>query len=140
MNLSRWLGVIGLLVLVVVVRCGGSASPHDPVRIRIPAIGVDASVQSLTVDQSGVLPPPDTYDVTGWWREGPEPGERGPAACGIILLAHRCPDIGRQHVHSRRRLLRIGGQHDRAAPEPALRFASRPPALIVSAMSFDSSR
>ena len=103
MNRSRWLGVIGLLFLVAVARCGGSASPGaDPVRIRIPAIGVDAPVQPLTVDQNGVLPPPDTYDGTGWWRDGPEPGERGPA----VIAGHvdskrgpavffRLPDLGR---------------------------------------------
>ena len=98
-------GVIGLLLLVVVARCGGSASQAvgaDPVRIRIPAIGVDAPVQPLTVDQNGVLPPPDTYDGTGWWRDGPEPGERGPA----VIAGHvdskrgpavffRLPDLGR---------------------------------------------
>ena len=96
MNRSKWLGLIGLLVLVVVVQCGGSASPHDPVRIRIPAIGVDASVQSLTVDQSGVLPPPDSYDVTGWWREGPEPGERGPAVIAghVDSVFFRLTDLG----------------------------------------------
>ena len=33
-------------------------------RIRIPAIGVDAAVQPLIVDQNGGLPPPDTYDGT----------------------------------------------------------------------------
>ena len=66
------------------------------------AIGVDAPVQPLTVDQSGVLPPPDTYDGTGWWRDGPEPGERGPA----VIAGHvdskrgpavffRLPDLGR---------------------------------------------
>ena len=60
MNRSRWVGVIGLLFLVVLARCGGPVSPHDPVRIRIPAIGVDAPVQPLTVDPNGVLPPPDT--------------------------------------------------------------------------------
>lgn len=51
----------------------------DPVRIRIPSIGVDASVDPLLVDENGVLPPPDTYEGTGWWQEGPEPGEVGPA-------------------------------------------------------------
>lgn len=51
----------------------------DPVRIRIPTIGVDASVDPLLVDENGVLPPPDTFEGTGWWQEGPEPGEVGPA-------------------------------------------------------------
>ena len=91
-----WVAVIGLLFLVAVVRGGGSAPQAvgaDPVRIRIPTIGVDASVQSLTVDQNGVLPPPDTYDVTGWWREGPEPGERGPAVIAGHVDSKRGPAV-----------------------------------------------
>ena len=51
----------------------------DPVRLRIPAIGVDAPVEPLEVDEHGVLPPPTTNHGTGWWRDGPEPGEVGPA-------------------------------------------------------------
>src|SRR4051812_14859582 len=61
----------------------------EPVRIRIPAISVDAPVQPLIVDQNGVLPPPDTYEGTGWWRDGPEPGERGPAVIAGHLDSHR---------------------------------------------------
>jgi sortase (surface protein transpeptidase) len=56
----------------------------DPVRLWIPAIGVDAPVDPLTVDVNGVLPPPSTNDRTGWWRDGPEPGERGPA----VIVGH----------------------------------------------------
>src|SRR4051812_24696573 len=103
--MARWAVVIGLLFLVAVARCSGSGSQvvgADPVRIRIPAVGVDAPVQRLTVDQNGVLPPPDTYDGTGWWRDGPEPGERGPA----VIAGHvdskrgpavffRLPDLGK---------------------------------------------
>ena len=75
--MARWAVVIGLLFLVAVARCGGSGSQAvgaDPVRIRIPAIGVDAPVQPLIVDRNGVLPPPDTYDRAGWWREAQNPG------------------------------------------------------------------
>jgi sortase (surface protein transpeptidase) len=56
----------------------------DPVRLRIPAIGVDAPIDPLTVDRNGVLPPPATDNRTGWWRDGPEPGERGPA----VIVGH----------------------------------------------------
>lgn len=56
----------------------------DPVRLRIPSIGVDAPVDPLALDRNGVLPPPDTNDGTGWWRAGPEPGERGPA----VIVGH----------------------------------------------------
>lgn len=51
----------------------------DPVRLRIPAIGVDAPIEPLEVDENGVLPPPTINHGTGWWRDGPEPGEPGPA-------------------------------------------------------------
>jgi sortase (surface protein transpeptidase) len=56
----------------------------NPVRLQIPAIGVDAPVDPLTVDKNGVLPPPEANDRTGWWRDGPEPGERGPA----VIVGH----------------------------------------------------
>src|SRR5262245_22543804 len=35
----------------------------DPIRIRIPAIGVDAAVTPLEVNRNGVLPPPATNEV-----------------------------------------------------------------------------
>lgn len=95
-GVKQWAAVIGLLFLIAVARGGGSASPQamgaDPVRIRIPAIGVDAPVQPLTV-QNGVLPPPDTNDGTGWWRDGPEPGERGPAVIAGHLDSKRGPAV-----------------------------------------------
>ena len=75
-GVKQWVAVIGLLFLVALARCSGPASPQaaEPTRaIRIPAIGVNAPVQPLTVDQNGVLPPPDTNDGTGWWRDGPDP-------------------------------------------------------------------
>ena len=51
----------------------------DLIRIRIPAIEVDAGIEPLQIDGNGVLPPPTTNEGTGWWRDGPEPGERGSA-------------------------------------------------------------
>lgn len=56
----------------------------DPVRVRIPAIGVDAAVFQLAVDAQGVLPPPPTNEDAGWWRAGAEPGEPGPA----VMVGH----------------------------------------------------
>jgi sortase (surface protein transpeptidase) len=93
---SVWWAVIGLLFLVAVARCGGSAPQAvgvDRVRIRIPVIGVDAPVQPLTVDQNGILPPPDTYKGTGWWRDGLEPGERGPAVIAGHVDSKRGPAV-----------------------------------------------
>ena len=96
-GVRHWLALFGVVFLVVLVRNGGPASTQaegaDPVRLRIPAIGVDAPVQPLTVDQDGVLPPPDTDDGTGWWRDGPEPGERGPAVVAGHLDSRDGPAV-----------------------------------------------
>ncbi|MFB9965074.1 class F sortase [Sinosporangium siamense] len=51
----------------------------DPVRLRIPAIGVTTKVIALRLDAKGKLVAPKRYDVAGWNRRGPEPGERGAA-------------------------------------------------------------
>lgn len=55
-----------------------------PVRVRIPAIGVDSAVVDIGVDAAGYLVPPATTDVTGWFSAGPAPGAVGPA----LLAAH----------------------------------------------------
>lgn len=55
-----------------------------PVRVRIPAIGVDSAIVSIGVDATGVLVPPATTDVTGWFGAGPAPGAVGPA----LLAGH----------------------------------------------------
>ncbi|MPZ66019.1 MAG: class F sortase [Pseudonocardiaceae bacterium] len=65
----------------------------DPVRVRIPAIGVDAPVQAVIVDENGVLPPPDTFEGTGWWQAGPEPGETGPAVIAGHVDSYRGPAV-----------------------------------------------
>jgi sortase (surface protein transpeptidase) len=55
-----------------------------PVRIRIPAIKVDAPVIGIGVDASGALTPPETTDQVGWFTQGPTPGAIGPA----LLAGH----------------------------------------------------
>jgi LPXTG-site transpeptidase (sortase) family protein len=51
----------------------------DPVRVHIPAIGMDAPVVPLAIDAQGRLEAPERFDETGWNRDGPEPGEPGTA-------------------------------------------------------------
>jgi sortase (surface protein transpeptidase) len=62
----------------------GAASAARPTRLRIPAIGVDSGIVAIGVDGAGVLVPPATADVTGWFTEGPTPGAVGPA----LLAGH----------------------------------------------------
>jgi LPXTG-site transpeptidase (sortase) family protein len=55
------------------------ADVADPRRIEIPAIGVSAPVIELGLDADKTLEVPKDYGETGWWKGGPEPGERGAA-------------------------------------------------------------
>jgi sortase (surface protein transpeptidase) len=50
-----------------------------PVRVEIPAIGVNAPLVRLGLDARGALEAPKGFDVAGWWTGGSRPGERGPA-------------------------------------------------------------
>ncbi|MBW4042232.1 MAG: class F sortase [Acidobacteria bacterium] len=52
-----------------------------PVRIVIPAIGVDAGLIDLARDAQGVLqaPPSTVLDKAGWYAKGTVPGQIGPA-------------------------------------------------------------
>jgi hypothetical protein len=51
----------------------------DPTRIRVPRVGIDAPTIPLILDESGELEVPADTDEAGWFLEGPEPGEQGPA-------------------------------------------------------------
>lgn len=55
-----------------------------PVRVRIPSIGVDSSLESLGIGADGALTPPVDYDDAGWFADGVVPGEIGPA----IIAGH----------------------------------------------------
>ncbi|MEV7624047.1 class F sortase [Actinoplanes sp. NPDC089786] len=57
-----------------------------PVRLAIPAIGVDTGVMALGVERDGTMEvPPLTKDApAGWYRHLPTPGEDGPA----VIVGH----------------------------------------------------
>lgn len=57
--------------------------PGTPVSVRIPAIGVDASLDTLGLTADGALQVPP-YDRAGWFGGGAKPGENGPA----VIAAH----------------------------------------------------
>lgn len=53
--------------------------PGAPVRVRIPALGVDAPVIAVGTRDDTLVPPSDPTRL-GWWSAGAEPGaERGSA-------------------------------------------------------------
>jgi sortase (surface protein transpeptidase) len=55
--------------------------PSDPVRLRIPTIGVNAPMTELTLDEAGALrpPPADMPAFAGWYGDGTTPGSEGTA-------------------------------------------------------------
>ncbi|MFI5531905.1 class F sortase [Kitasatospora sp. NPDC051853] len=62
----------------------------SPTRIRIPAIGVDAAITGVDLDDSGrLVPPDDGREPVGWYRESAGPGNTG----NSVLVGH--VDTGR---------------------------------------------
>ncbi|CAM5330267.1 hypothetical protein SAVIM338S_00906 [Streptomyces avidinii] len=57
-------------------------APSVPDRISIPAIDVDAKLDTVGLDADGVMetPPTDKPMEASWYRQGPTPGEKGAAA------------------------------------------------------------
>jgi sortase (surface protein transpeptidase) len=55
-----------------------------PVRLLIPAIGVNAVFVPLSRNHNGTVQVPRSFYQVGWFKPGPEPGEAGAA----VVLGH----------------------------------------------------
>ncbi|MET9084497.1 class F sortase [Streptomyces sp. NPDC004237] len=57
-----------------------------PVRLRVPAIGVDTPLLRLGLAADGTVqvPPITAHDRAGWYRHSPTPGQVGPS----VILGH----------------------------------------------------
>lgn len=51
----------------------------EPVRVQIPAIGVDSALMDLGLQVDGTLQVPPSAFPAGWYTGSPTPGELGPA-------------------------------------------------------------
>ncbi|MFI5895513.1 class F sortase [Actinoplanes sp. NPDC051513] len=65
----------------------------EPVRLRIPALGVDSKVQRLGLQRDGSIAVPARVDVAGWYEHGPRPGQAGPAVILGHVDSHNGPGI-----------------------------------------------
>ncbi|MGY1769735.1 class F sortase [Blastococcus sp. SYSU D00813] len=67
-----------------VLRAQAPGAVADPVRVRVPGIGVDSPLERLGVDPAGALETPADPALAGWFDGGPAPGDVGPA----VLAGH----------------------------------------------------
>jgi sortase (surface protein transpeptidase) len=75
-------GLLGLLLATLALHTAPvTTASTDPVRVLIPAIGVDAPVIPLGLNPDKTLQAPDLHRVNevGWFNQGPRPGAVGPA-------------------------------------------------------------
>lgn len=106
--------VIGSVSAALLVGCTGSDEPDgsaatipvelapagqvgvqvaDPVRVRVPSVGIDAQIVPLYVDAAGELPAPEDFGTAGWWHDGPEPGEVGPSVIAGHVDSRKGPAV-----------------------------------------------
>jgi LPXTG-site transpeptidase (sortase) family protein len=80
----------------------------NPARLLIPAIGVNAFIESVGVTPGGDLAVPQRHpwDDVGWYRSGTRPGERGSA----VIDGHLDRTGGSPAVFWRLRDLRVGDE------------------------------
>lgn len=63
---------------------GAPEARPAPVRLAVPALGVDAAVDAVGVEPDGQMTVPAEVDRIGWYRFGPAPGAVGSA----VLAGH----------------------------------------------------
>lgn len=63
-----------------------------PVSVEIPAIGVDAELVGLGLNDDGSMELPD-FGLAGWYVKGPPPGAAGPAVIAAHVDSTDGPDV-----------------------------------------------
>ncbi len=110
---ARLLGAVVLGVCLLPACCSGGATTlgpptgpppsaaaavapltaATPVRIRIPALGVDSALIGLGLKADGTLQVPADGSVAGWFTGAPTPGERGPAVVAAHVDWNHAPGV-----------------------------------------------
>ncbi len=66
------------------VRSYADVDVAQPVRLRIPTLGIDSPLVHLGLAPDRSIDVPADYGTAGWFAEGPRPGQPGPA----VILGH----------------------------------------------------
>lgn len=56
----------------------------EPVRLRIPAAGIDTGLEHVALTSNGWIAAPRDWQTAGWFEGGPRPGQKGPA----VIVGH----------------------------------------------------
>jgi sortase (surface protein transpeptidase) len=75
-----------------------------PVRLRIPSLGIDASVQQVGQGKGGAMAVPTNFSDVGWYRYGPAPGAPGSA----LIDGHVDDGLGLAGVFKKLSRIRVG--------------------------------
>ncbi len=80
----------------------------NPVRLIIPAIGINAFVEPVGIRPNGEMATPtlNPWDDVGWYKEGPHPDERGSA----VIDGHLDRPGGYPAVFWRLRQIQVGDE------------------------------
>lgn len=78
--------------------------PAIPSRIRIPSLSVDADVESVGLDNQGLMDVPRSASDTAWFAPGPKPGETGNA----VIDGHVDTAMGKPAVFALLKRMRPG--------------------------------
>ena len=69
---------------------GGVLAESKPVHIRAESIDLDADIIELGLTENQEIEVPKKYDIVGWYKYGPTPGELGPS----VVLGHVAAEVG----------------------------------------------
>jgi LPXTG-site transpeptidase (sortase) family protein len=64
-----------------------------PSRLKVPAIGIDTSLETLRTGAGGELTPPEDFARAGWYADGTLPGDVGPAVIAGHVDSRRGPAV-----------------------------------------------
>lgn len=64
-----------------------------PLRLEIPSIGIDTTIEWVGLDADGNMAVPSTYQTVGWYENGPRPGMRGKAVIAGHLDSKTGPAV-----------------------------------------------
>lgn len=71
----------------------GASTTAAPIRLQVPAIGVDTALENLGIIADGSLAPPSSFPEAGWYTKGVRPGDPGPAIIAGHVDSYQGPAV-----------------------------------------------